>query len=184
MIRRHFLDFCPKLNILLKQLRNECLFSTHLSSLFSCLQRIFLLNTFSIIRHLIDFFINQKLLKSSQKTQSEYQKCLSTYKSVKNKYEDLWLRLPKKSDNSNDTKIEKKFIETKKKYNKLCQKLHILHNDYCLITNEAKQYENDFRILLIPNLISYHELILMDSGNFLNNSSVQLSNRPFLSIIR
>ena len=124
---------------------------------------------FRLYKYLIEFLINKKLLKSSQRIQSEYQKCLSTYKSVKNKYEDLWLRLPKKSENTNnDTKIEKKFIETKKKYKKLCQKLHILHNDYCLVTNEAKQYENDFRILLIPNLISYHELILMDSGNHIS----------------
>lgn len=105
-----------------------------------------------------------KLLKSWQKTQTEYHKCLSSYKSTKNKYEDLWLRLPKKSRKPIDSKIERKFAETKLKYKKLCQKLHILHNDYCLITSEAKQYENDFRLILIPNLIAYHESVLTDSG--------------------
>jgi hypothetical protein len=111
------------------------------------------------------FFLFKKLLKSVQKIQSEYQKCLSSYKSTKTKYEDIYLRLPKKSDNSSVAgKVQKKFTETKKRYKKLCQKLHLLHNEYCLITNEAKHYEKDFRLLLIPSLISYHELLLMDSG--------------------
>ena len=120
------------------------------------------IQVFSILKLII---FSQKLLKSSQKIQMEYQKCLSSYKSTKNKYEDLWLHLPKKSQNPIDNKIEKKFAETKLKYKKLCQKLHILHNNYCLITIDAKQYENDFRLLLIPNLIAYHESILTDSGN-------------------
>ncbi|CAG2165403.1 unnamed protein product [Oppiella nova] len=111
------------------------------------------------------------LLKLCHKIQSDYEKCLINYKSTKTKYEDIWLHLPKKTENNANinSKIEKQFIEIKRKYEKLCQKLHVLHNDYCLVTTEAKQYENDFRVLLIPTLISYHESILMDSGDKWNN---------------
>ncbi|CAG2116963.1 unnamed protein product, partial [Medioppia subpectinata] len=115
-----------------------------------------------------------QLDNSCQRIQSEYEKCLTNYKSTKTKYEDIWLRLPKKTEhNANiNSKIEKQFIDIKRKYEKLCQRLHVLHNDYCLVTTEAKQYENDFRLLLIPALISYHESILMDSDITQENSNI------------
>ncbi|XP_054163853.1 tyrosine-protein kinase Fer-like [Oppia nitens] len=104
------------------------------------------------------------LIKSCHKIQVDYQKCLANYKSIKNKYEDIWLHFPQKCDNLKiKSKNDKQFEEIKKKYKKMCQKLHILHNDYCLITTEAKQYEKDFRLLLIPTIISYHESVLIDS---------------------
>lgn len=76
--------------------------------------------------------------------------------------------MPKRTINNDNSptfaKMNKKLIENKRKFMKVCQKLHLLHNNYCINAAEAKQYEKDFRLQLIPSLIAYHETILTNSG--------------------
>lgn len=39
------------------------------------------------------------------------------------------------------------------KYQKACRKLHISHNEYVLLINEAVEAEKDYRTILLPNLL-------------------------------
>lgn len=49
--------------------------------------------------------------------------------------------------------------DIKDKYIKACRKLHLIHNDYMLLLCEASQHERDFRLVLLPELLEFHQIV-------------------------
>lgn len=47
----------------------------------------------------------------------------------------------------------RKLDDMRDKYQKACRKLHISHNEYVLLINEAVEAEKDYRTILLPNLL-------------------------------
>lgn len=48
----------------------------------------------------------------------------------------------------------RKLDDVRDKYQKACRKLHLAHNEYVLLINEAIEVEKDVRTILLPNLLS------------------------------
>jgi len=50
-----------------------------------------------------------------------------------------------------------KIAEVMDKYQRACRRLHLIHNEYVLLLNEASNYEKDFRTSLLPGLLELQQ---------------------------
>lgn len=53
----------------------------------------------------------------------------------------------------------RKLDDVRDKYQKACRKLHLAHNEYVLLINEASEVESDFRTVLLPGLLEHQQSI-------------------------
>lgn len=53
----------------------------------------------------------------------------------------------------------RKLDDVRDKYQKACRKLHLAHNEYVLLINEAVEVEKDFRTILLPGLLEHQQTI-------------------------
>lgn len=78
--------------------------------------------------------------------QSEYQKCLESYKQMRAKFEENYLKCP-------TSRGGRKLDETRDKYGKACRRLHRAHNEYVLLLAEATECERALRTAALPTLL-------------------------------
>ncbi|KOB67757.1 Tyrosine-protein kinase Fps85D, partial [Operophtera brumata] len=78
--------------------------------------------------------------------QSEYQKCLESYKQMRTKFEENYLKCP-------TGRGGRKLDETRDKYGKACRRLHRAHNEYVLLLAEATECERALRTAALPALL-------------------------------
>jgi tyrosine-protein kinase Fer len=53
----------------------------------------------------------------------------------------------------------RKLDDVRDKYQKACRKLHLAHNEYVLLINEATEVEKDFRTILLPGLLEHQQTL-------------------------
>ncbi|XP_050349075.1 tyrosine-protein kinase Fer isoform X2 [Nymphalis io] len=86
-----------------------------------------------------------QLSEEVQRKQSEYQKCLESYKQMRAKFEENYLKCP-------TSRGGRKLDETRDKYGKACRRLHRAHNEYVLLLAEATECERALRTASLPAL--------------------------------
>ncbi|XP_045535386.1 tyrosine-protein kinase Fer isoform X4 [Papilio machaon] len=109
-----------------------------------------------------------QLTEEVQRKQSEYQKCLESYKQMRAKFEENYLKCTAKNNkestgpfhSSNVFKGKgptsrggRKLDETRDKYSKACRRLHRAHNEYVLLLAEATECERALRTAALPSLL-------------------------------
>ncbi|XP_045535385.1 tyrosine-protein kinase Fer isoform X3 [Papilio machaon] len=87
-----------------------------------------------------------QLTEEVQRKQSEYQKCLESYKQMRAKFEENYLKCP-------TSRGGRKLDETRDKYSKACRRLHRAHNEYVLLLAEATECERALRTAALPSLL-------------------------------
>ncbi|XP_022825870.1 tyrosine-protein kinase Fer isoform X2 [Spodoptera litura] len=87
-----------------------------------------------------------QLSEEVQRKQSEYQKCLESYKQMRAKFEENYLKCP-------TSRGGRKLDETRDKYGKACRRLHRAHNEYVLLLAEATECERALRTAALPTLL-------------------------------
>lgn len=87
-----------------------------------------------------------QLSEEVQRKQSEYQKCLESYKQMRTKFEENYLKCP-------TSRGGRKLDETRDKYGKACRRLHRAHNEYVLLLAEATECERALRTAALPTLM-------------------------------
>ncbi|KAJ8718920.1 hypothetical protein PYW07_016476 [Mythimna separata] len=87
-----------------------------------------------------------QLSEEVQRKQSEYQKCLESYKQMRAKFEENYLKCP-------TSRGGRKLDETRDKYGKACRRLHRAHNEYVLLLAEATECERALRTAALPTLM-------------------------------
>ncbi|XP_041968249.1 tyrosine-protein kinase Fer isoform X3 [Aricia agestis] len=87
-----------------------------------------------------------QLSEEVQRKQSEYQKCLESYKQMRAKFEENYLKCP-------TGRGGRKLDETRDKYGKACRRLHRAHNEYVLLLAEATECERALRTASLPALL-------------------------------
>ncbi|XP_073952561.1 tyrosine-protein kinase Fer isoform X4 [Choristoneura fumiferana] len=87
-----------------------------------------------------------QLSEEVQRKQSEYQKCLESYKQMRAKFEENYLKCP-------TSRGGRKLDETRDKYGKACRRLHRAHNEYVLLLAEATECERALRTAALPALL-------------------------------
>ncbi|CAG4982707.1 unnamed protein product [Parnassius apollo] len=87
-----------------------------------------------------------QLTEEVQRKQSEYQKCLESYKQMRAKFEENYLKCP-------TGRGGRKLDETRDKYSKACRRLHRAHNEYVLLLAEATECERALRTAALPSLL-------------------------------
>ncbi|XP_052748522.1 tyrosine-protein kinase Fer isoform X1 [Galleria mellonella] len=87
-----------------------------------------------------------QLSEEVQRKQSEYQKCLESYKQMRTKFEENYLKCP-------TGRGGRKLDETRDKYGKACRRLHRAHNEYVLLLAEATECERALRTAALPSLL-------------------------------
>ncbi|KAM3966984.1 tyrosine-protein kinase Fer isoform 2-T2 [Aphomia sociella] len=87
-----------------------------------------------------------QLSEEVQRKQSEYQKCLESYKQMRTKFEENYLKCP-------TGRGGRKLDETRDKYGKACRRLHRAHNEYVLLLVEATECERALRTAALPSLL-------------------------------
>ncbi|XP_068624353.1 tyrosine-protein kinase Fer isoform X2 [Battus philenor] len=87
-----------------------------------------------------------QLTEEVQRKQSEYQKCLESYKQMRAKFEENYLKCP-------TSRGGRKLDETRDKYSKACRRLHRAHNEYVLLLAEATECERALRTEALPSLL-------------------------------
>lgn len=53
----------------------------------------------------------------------------------------------------------RKLDDVADKYKKACRKLHLSHNEYVLLINEAIEVEKDVRTILLPGLLEHQQTL-------------------------
>ncbi|XP_011550635.3 tyrosine-protein kinase Fer isoform X3 [Plutella xylostella] len=86
-----------------------------------------------------------QLSEEVSRKQSEYQKCLESYKQMRAKFEENYLKCP-------TSRGGRKLDETRDKYGKACRRLHRAHNEYVLLLAEATECERALRGAALPAL--------------------------------
>ncbi|XP_049693183.1 tyrosine-protein kinase Fer isoform X2 [Helicoverpa armigera] len=87
-----------------------------------------------------------QLSEEVSRKQSEYQKCLESYKQMRAKFEENYLKCP-------TSRGGRKLDETRDKYGKACRRLHRAHNEYVLLLAEATECERALRTAALPTLL-------------------------------
>ncbi|XP_063542178.1 tyrosine-protein kinase Fer isoform X6 [Cydia strobilella] len=87
-----------------------------------------------------------QLSEEVTRKQSEYQKCLESYKQMRAKFEENYLKCP-------TSRGGRKLDETRDKYGKACRRLHRAHNEYVLLLAEATECERALRTAALPALL-------------------------------
>ncbi|KAJ0177696.1 hypothetical protein K1T71_006569 [Dendrolimus kikuchii] len=87
-----------------------------------------------------------QLSEEVTRKQSEYQKCLESYKQMRTKFEENYLKCP-------TSRGGRKLDETRDKYGKACRRLHRAHNEYVLLLAEATECERALRTAALPTLL-------------------------------
>ncbi|CAO1430994.1 unnamed protein product [Diamesa tonsa] len=85
------------------------------------------------------------LTEDVARKKSEYQKHLEYYKILRTRFEEHYIK---------SGRAGRKLDDVRDKYQKACRKLHLAHNEYVLLINEAIEVEKDVRTILLPNLLS------------------------------
>lgn len=83
----------------------------------------------------------------------EYQKHLEYYKLLRSKFEEHYIKAGRGG---------RKLEDVRDKYQKACRKLHLAHNEYVLLINEATEVETDYRAVLLPGLLEHTQSIQED----------------------
>ncbi|XP_026725996.1 tyrosine-protein kinase Fer isoform X2 [Trichoplusia ni] len=107
-----------------------------------CKTGSYLENTNGFLRN----FPAEQLSEEVQRKQSEYQKCLESYKQMRAKFEENYLKCP-------TSRGGRKLDETRDKYGKACRRLHRAHNEYVLLLAEATECERALRTAALPTLM-------------------------------
>ncbi|XP_063827587.1 tyrosine-protein kinase Fer isoform X3 [Ostrinia nubilalis] len=89
-----------------------------------------------------------QLSEEVQRKQSEYQKCLESYKQMRAKFEENYLKCKCPTSRGG-----RKLDETRDKYGKACRRLHRAHNEYVLLLAEATECERALRTAALPALL-------------------------------
>ncbi|XP_068624359.1 tyrosine-protein kinase Fer isoform X3 [Battus philenor] len=89
-----------------------------------------------------------QLTEEVQRKQSEYQKCLESYKQMRAKFEENYLKCKCPTSRGG-----RKLDETRDKYSKACRRLHRAHNEYVLLLAEATECERALRTEALPSLL-------------------------------
>ncbi|XP_072929315.1 tyrosine-protein kinase Fer isoform X3 [Epargyreus clarus] len=89
-----------------------------------------------------------QLSEEVQRKQSEYQKCLESYKQMRTKFEENYLKCKCPTSRGG-----RKLDETRDKYGKACRRLHRAHNEYVLLLAEATECERALRTAALPALL-------------------------------
>ncbi|CAK1587076.1 unnamed protein product [Parnassius mnemosyne] len=89
-----------------------------------------------------------QLTEEVQRKQSEYQKCLESYKQMRAKFEENYLKCKCPTSRGG-----RKLDETRDKYSKACRRLHRAHNEYVLLLAEATECERALRTAALPSLL-------------------------------
>lgn len=93
----------------------------------------------------------QRLQDNVTRLRGDYERCVESYNTARNKYEDQ------------RNKGSKRIDEFKDRYLKACKKMHNIHNDYILLLCEASEFERDMRTILLPGLLEHQQAIHEDS---------------------
>ncbi|XP_059478851.1 tyrosine-protein kinase Fer isoform X1 [Neocloeon triangulifer] len=88
------------------------------------------------------------LSEAVQRKRNEYQKQLEVYKTTRSRFEEQYV---------NSGRTGPKLAEVMDKYQRACRRLHLIHNEYVLLLNEASNYEKDFRTSLLPGLLELQQ---------------------------
>ncbi|XP_063216956.1 tyrosine-protein kinase Fer isoform X4 [Bacillus rossius redtenbacheri] len=89
------------------------------------------------------------LVDDVSRKKTEYQKYLDSYKQTRAKFEEQYvIKLGRGS---------RQLDEVRDRVQKACRKLHLTHNEYVLLLNEAAQFEMDFRTVLLPGLLEFQQ---------------------------
>ncbi|XP_065349664.1 tyrosine-protein kinase Fer isoform X3 [Cloeon dipterum] len=94
------------------------------------------------------------LSEAVQRKRNEYQKQLEVYKTTRSRFEEQYVNLrifPLAG------RTGPKLAEVMDKYQRACRRLHLIHNEYVLLLNEASNYEKDFRTSLLPGLLELQQ---------------------------
>ncbi|XP_060801957.1 tyrosine-protein kinase Fer isoform X1 [Amyelois transitella] len=89
-----------------------------------------------------------QLSEEVTRKQSEYQKCLESYKQMRTKFEENYLKCKCPTGRGG-----RKLDETRDKYSKACRRLHRAHNEYVLLLAEATECERALRTAALPALL-------------------------------
>ncbi|XP_013161653.1 PREDICTED: tyrosine-protein kinase Fps85D isoform X1 [Papilio xuthus] len=89
-----------------------------------------------------------QLTEEVQRKQSDYQKCLESYKQMRAKFEENYLKCKCPTSRGG-----RKLDETRDKYSKACRRLHRAHNEYVLLLAEATECERALRTAALPSLL-------------------------------
>ncbi|XP_053605756.1 tyrosine-protein kinase Fer isoform X3 [Plodia interpunctella] len=89
-----------------------------------------------------------QLSEEVTRKQSEYQKCLESYKQMRTKFEENYLKCKCPTGRGG-----RKLDETRDKYGKACRRLHRAHNEYVLLLAEATECERALRTAALPALL-------------------------------
>ncbi|XP_047997014.1 tyrosine-protein kinase Fer isoform X3 [Leguminivora glycinivorella] len=89
-----------------------------------------------------------QLSEEVTRKQSEYQKCLESYKQMRAKFEENYLKCKCPTSRGG-----RKLDETRDKYGKACRRLHRAHNEYVLLLAEATECERALRTAALPALL-------------------------------
>ncbi|KAG8236736.1 hypothetical protein J437_LFUL014233 [Ladona fulva] len=114
-----------------------------------------------------------QLSEDVARKKGEYHKSLEAYKLLRSRFEDHYIKAGR---------CGRKLEEMCEKYQKACRKLHLTHNEYVLLLSEVREFEFDYRTVLLPGLLEYQQTvqeaaikhwqtILMDAFQMCNLSS-------------
>lgn len=56
----------------------------------------------------------------------------------------------------------KKLDDVREKFQKACKKLHLAHNEYVILIQEAVEIEKDYRTDLLPNLFETNQALQLN----------------------
>ncbi|XP_067015330.2 tyrosine-protein kinase Fer isoform X2 [Anabrus simplex] len=90
------------------------------------------------------------LTEDVARKKAEYQKYLELYRLMRSRFEEHYVKSGRGG---------RKLDDVRDKYQKACRKLHLTHNDYVLLLNEAAEYEKDYRTVLLPGLLEHQQAV-------------------------
>lgn len=91
-----------------------------------------------------------QITEDVQRKKLEYQKHLDNYKVLRARFEEQFVK---------GGRSGRKIDDVADKYKKACRKLHLAHNEYVLLINEAIEIEKDFRTILLPGLLEHQQTL-------------------------
>lgn len=108
-------------------------------------------NRLQLIAEIKDkFSLFSQITEDVQRKKLEYQKHLDNYKVLRSRFEEQFVK---------GGRSGRKIDDVADKYKKACRKLHLAHNEYVLLINEAIEIEKDFRTILLPGLLEHQQTL-------------------------
>ncbi|XP_071444485.1 tyrosine-protein kinase Fer isoform X1 [Hetaerina americana] len=92
-----------------------------------------------------------QLSEDVARKKGEYYKSLEAYKVARMRFEDHYVK---------SGRAGRKLDEVCDKYQKACRKLHLIHNEYVLLLSEVREFEHEYRTVLLPGLLDCQQTVL------------------------